>query len=134
MLEYRKGEKELSYCRVPGTPDYAGDVLTFIKNQFDENRIQRKHYARIAVMVDELFALCCRCLEKDEELTVECGVSPDAESVTIRITGPVRGKNPLAEAQTGPSGQAVEFIQNQGDYVRFKAGEEYDAISVVCFI
>ena len=134
LLEYRKGEKELSYCRVPGTPEYAGDVLTFIKNQFDENGIQRKHYARIAVLVDELFALCCRCLEKDEELTVECGVSPDAESVTIRITGPFQGENPLADAQSGPSGQAVEFIQNHGDYVRFKAGEEYDAISVVCFI
>lgn len=134
LLEYRKGEKELAHCRVPAAPEYAAEVMDFLKQRFEDNAIQPRHYARVAVLVDELFALCCRSLEDDGELTVECGVAPDAQSVTIRITGSFQGKSPLAEEQTGPSGEAVDFIQNHGDYIRFQPGEEQDAISVVCFL
>lgn len=135
MLEYLKGEKELAHCRVPGAPGYEEEMLTFLKSQFDENGIHRKSYARIAVLAEELFSLCCRTLEKEgDDLTVECGVSPDAESVTIRISGQFGGKNPIQEAQASDSNPAAEFIQNHGDYVRFKSGEEYDSVSVVCFI
>ena len=134
LLEYRKGEKELAHCRVPGTSAHAGEVLEFLKTRLDENGIKRKHYARIAVLVDELFALCCRKQEGDKDLVVECGVAPDAQSVTIRITGEFHGENPLKEDQNGPAFQSADYIQSHGDYISFKAGEMQDAVSVVCFI
>ena len=89
--------------------------------------------ARIAVLVDELFALCCRKVPDEEELDVECGVAPDAQSVTIRITGSFEGKDPLEE-NDGPALQSADYIQNHGDYISFKPGEEQDSISVVCFL
>ena len=134
LLEYRKGEKELAHCRVPGTPDYAGEVLNFLKSRLDDNGIQRKHYARIAVLLDELFALCCQELEEDEEITVECGVAPDAQSVNIWLSGHFHGKDPLMETRTGPLAQSAAFIQEQGDFVSFQPGEETDAVSVICFL
>ena len=133
LLEYRKGEKELAHLRIPGTPDHASEVLDFLKSRLDENGIQRKHYARIAVLVDELFALCCRKRANDGELDVECGVAPDAQSVTIRVTGSFDGKDPLEE-NDGPALQSADYIQNHGDYISFKPGEEQDSISVVCFL
>ena len=133
LLEYRKGEKTLAHLRVPATPDYAAEVLDFLKSRLDENGIQRKHYARIAVLVDELFALCCRKQTDDEEIDVECGVAPDAQSVTIRVTGSFQGKDPLEE-NDGPALQSADYIQNHGDYISFKPGEEKDFISVVCFL
>ncbi len=133
LLEYRKGEKELAHIRVPGTPDHAEEVMTFLKSRLDENGIQRKHYARIAVLVDELFALCCRKQKDEGELDVECGVAPDAQSVTIRVTGSFQGKDPLEE-NDGFAFQSADYIQNHGDFVSFKPGEEQDSISVVCFI
>ena len=60
MLEYRKGDKELAHCQVPAVPASAGEVTAFLKKRFEDNSIQRRAYARVAVMVDELFALCCR--------------------------------------------------------------------------
>lgn len=133
LLEYRKGEKELAHLRIPGTPDQAGNVLEFLKSRLDENGIQRKHYARIAVLVDELFALCCRKQEDGGELDVECGVAPDAQSVTLRVVGAFQGKDPLEENE-GPAAQSADYIQTHGDYVSFKPGEEQDSISVVCFL
>ena len=134
MLEYRKGEKEETCCRVPGTPDHTDEVMAYLKSRLEENGIRRRHYARIAVLTDELFVLCCRSLEQDDEITAEFDVSPDAQSVTIRLGGPFRGQNPLEKDGSGPSGQAADFIQKHGDYVQFKPGEEFDTISVVCFI
>ena len=134
LLEYRKGEKDLAHCRVPGTPEHAGEVLDFLKTRLEDNGIQRRHYARIAVMVDELFSLCCQKLEGGEDITVECGAAPDAQSVTIRISGPFHGQDPLSGNQNGPYGLAVDYIQHQGEYISFKPGEERDAVSVVCFL
>ena len=133
LLEYRKGEKELAHLRIPGTPDHASEVLDFMKSRLDENGIQRKHYARIAVLVDELFALCCRKQKDGGELDVECGVAPDAQSVTLRVTGSFQGKDPLEENE-GPALQSADYIQNHGDYISFKPGDDQDSLSVVCFL
>ena len=133
LLEYRKGEKDLEHCRVPGTPEHAGTVLDFVKARLEDNGIQRRHYARVAVLTDELFTLCCRSLENGEEIMVECGVAPDAGSVTIRMSGPFHGRDPLSEDQDALFGPAADYIRNQGEYVSFDPGGERDAISVVCF-
>ena len=85
------------------------------------------------MLVDELFALCCRKQKDEGELDVECGVAPDAQSVTIRVTGSFQGKDPLEE-NDGFAFQSADYIQNHGDFVSFKPGEEQDSISVVCFI
>ena len=133
LLDYRKPEKELAHRRVPGTSAYAGEILDFLKTRLDENGISRRHYARIAVLLDELFSLCCRKQEGSGELVVECGVAPDAQSVTLRISGQFHGENPLTEDE-GAVYHGADYIQNHGDFISFKPGEEQDTISVVCFL
>ena len=107
-------------------------MLDFLKSRLDENGIQRRHYARIAVLLDELFALCCRKQEGDGELVVECGVAPDAQSVTLRISGQFGGRDPLEEEDAAFHG--AEYVQNHGDFISFKPGEDRDTVSGVCFL
>ncbi|MBQ9346498.1 MAG: SpoIIE family protein phosphatase [Oscillibacter sp.] len=137
LLEFRKGDRELSHCRVSPTSDSTPEVMEFLKTRFAENGIQRKHYARIAVLAEELFTLCCRKASPEGVLTVECGVAPDGESVNLRITGPFQGRNPLrADQENTIDGQSAEFIQEHAEFTRFKKGdtEDRDTVTVVCFL
>lgn len=131
-LLYCKGDKELAHCDVPAYPTFSNTVTAFLKSQFEENHINKRHYARQAVIIDEIFALCCRQAEPDSHIVVECGVAPDAQMVTIRIAAILNGVNPLENAEWAKD--AVKFIENHADYVTFKAGEEKDTITVVSFL
>ncbi len=133
VLEYRKGDKELAHCQVPAVPASAREVTDFLKKQFDDNGIQKRYYARVAVLVDEMFALCCRTAKGQGAVTTECGIAPDGQSVTIRMSAALGGVDPT-EAGGDLSDRALEFIHSQVDYLTFKAGEERDTITAVCFL
>lgn len=133
-LLYNKGEKELAHCNVPAQPAYAAEVEAFLKKQFKENSIAPRYYAKQAVLVDEVFALCCRCAAQQSNIMVECGVAPDAQMVTIRITAVLGGINPLEQKNNSPAQNAVHFIQTNADYITFQVGEEQDTITMVCFL
>ena len=134
VLEYRKGTRELAHCEVPAVPSSAAEVAAFLKRQFEENGIQRRYYARTAVLVDELFALCCRRSAPGSLVNTECGVAPDGQSVTIRMAAATGGVNPLDSGGDEASENAASFIQSQAYYVTFKAGQERDTITMVCFL
>lgn len=133
-LLFCKGDKELAHCYVPAQPEYAGEVTEFIKKQFDSNSIDKRHYARQAVVVDEVFALCCRRAEPESRVMVECGVAPDAQMVNIRVTAALGGIDPMETEEEDLEGNAVRFIRDNADYITFKPGEEWDTITIVCFL
>lgn len=134
LLEYQKGDKELAHCQVAGVPASSQELTAFLKKQFEDNGIQPGHYARVAVLVDEVFSLCCRCIHgPDNTVVLECGVSPDAQSVTLRVTAALGGVDPMAAPLGDAAQSAVDFVCEQVDYVTFKAGDERDVITLVCF-
>lgn len=133
-LLFCKGDKELAHCDVPARPEYAGEVAAFLKKQFEDNGIDKRHYAREAVVVDEVFALCCRCAAPDTHVMVECGVAPDAQMVNIRVTAVLGGVDPMETDDVGSAANAVQFIRNNADYITFKPGSERDTITIVCFL
>ncbi len=133
-LLFCKGDKELAHCDVPAKPEYAGEVTAFLKKQFADNGIDKRHYAREAVVVDEVFALCCRKAAKDSHIMVECGVAPDAQMVNIRVTAVLGGVDPMKPENIETEENAVDFIRDNAEYITFKAGEERDTITIVCFL
>lgn len=133
VLEYRKGNKELAHSEVPALPEYAPAVAQFLKKQFEDNGISPRQYAKVAVVADEMFALCCRRVVKGTTLITECGSAPDGESVTIRMTGAMNGVDPIQNAQGDTEESAVDFIRNQVDYITFKHGQGRDSLMAVCF-
>lgn len=138
LLEFQKGDKELAHCEVPGQPEYAREVSQFLKKQFLDNGISQRHGARTMVVVDEIFALCCRhAAAEGSTVMVECGIAPDAQMVNIRVAAMLGGASPLEDAAQGPDMEAAGFIQEQADYVTFKpggTGGERDTLTVVCFL
>ena len=134
MLEYRKGDKELAHCEVPAVPAAAGEVTAFLNKRFADNGIQRRKYARVAVLVDEMFALCCRKCGEGASVMVECGIAPDGQSVTVRMSAPLNGIDPLEEPEGEVADAAAAFIQDQAEYLTFKPGEERDTLTAVCFL
>ena len=135
LLEFQKGDKELAHCEVPGKPECAKEVMAFLKKQFADNGIAQRFYARSAVIVDEMFALCCRRAVREDTIMVECGVAPDAQMVNIRITAVLGGVSPLEAPAEKPAEEAIQFVQNNADFITFNAGEgERDTLSVVCFL
>ena len=133
-LLFCKGDKELAHCDVPARPEYAGEVTEFLKKQFADNGIDKRHYAREAVVVDEVFALCCRKAAPDSHIMVECGVAPDAQMVNIRVTAVLGGVDPMESENVKTEENAVSFIRDNADYITFKPGEERDTITIVCFL
>lgn len=133
VLEYSKGEKALAHCDVPAVPKSAAVVSAFLKRQFEENHITMRHYARVAVLVDEMFILCCRWSVHKETVMVECGLAPDSQMVNIRITAVLGGVDPLG-IKEGTTQNAVDFIRHHTDYISFHAGEARDTITMVCFL
>lgn len=133
-LLYCKGDKELAHCDVPAKAEYAAEVLEFLKKQFEDNGIDRRHYAREAVIVDEVFALCCRKAAAGSRIMVECGIAPDAQMVNIRVTAVLGGANPMQAEQMELEQNAVRFIREHADYVTFKPGSEWDTLTIVCFL
>ena len=134
VLEYRKGDKELAHCIVPAMPAAAGEVMEFLKKRFEDNGIQRRHYARVAVLVDEMFALFCRCCGSGDTVMVECGIAPDGQSATIRMSAPLGGRNPMECSDDAVTAASADFIRGQVDYLTFKAREEGDTLTAVCFL
>lgn len=133
-LLYCKGEKELAHCNVSAQPTYATEVAAFLKKQFEDNAIAPRYYAKQAVLVDEVFALCCRNAMQGSSIMVECGVAPDAQMVNIRMTAILGGINPLEQKKDSPAQSAVDFVQQNTDYITFQSGEEQDTITMVCFL
>lgn len=133
-LLFCKGDKELAHCDVPARPEYAGEVTEFLKKQFADNGIDKRHYAREAVVVDEVFALCCRKAAPDSHIMVECGVAPDALMVNIRVTAVLGGVDPMENENIETEENAVSFIRENAEYITFKPGEERDTITIVCFL
>lgn len=133
-LLFCKGNKELAHCDVPARPEYAGTVTAFLKKQFEDNGISKRHYARQTVVVDEVFALCCHKAVPDTRVMVECGVAPDAQMVNIRVAAALRGVDPIEGEHTGNVENAIAFIRENADYITFTSGNERDTITIVCFL
>ncbi len=133
-LKFCKGAKDLAHCDVSASPESAFEVTSFIKKQFEDNGIDKRHYALQAVVVDEMFALCCRKAEPDSHIMVECGVAPDAQMVNIRITAMLGGADPMEQEEDVTLKNSVGFIRDHADYVTFKHEEEHDTITIVSFL
>ncbi len=133
FLEYRRGRRELAHFDVPAQPRFAGKLTNFLKKQFEENAIVPQRYAKAAVVLDELFTLCCRRVGQGSLICLECGIAPDGGSVTLRMSAALSGQDPLEEPRTAEEESAVAFIQEQADFLSFQPGETGDKLTAVFF-
>lgn len=133
LLEFRKTVSEGHELTVSATSSSVSEVMAFIKTRLEENGKQPREYAPLVVLAEEVFALCCRKCSKNSSITLSCAVAPDTESVTLRLQAPFGGKNPIDTSESGPDGQAAEYITQQAMYVKYQEGDPNDTLMVVWF-
>lgn len=131
VLEYRRGTKEFAFCTVRPRPSFAPEVLEFLKRRCQEYGIAPKGYARLMVVADELFALCCRRSIRDDLCRVECSLAPDGQLVNVKMIASLGGKNPLVNVQETVDVNAIAFIRENTEYVKFEPGAERDTLTAI---
>ena len=128
-LDYLRGRKDLAHCVV--ARDWSGSVelSNFLKRQLQENGFNPKDVAQVAVLADEIFALCCR-QRTDRLITVECAVDRKQRLVTLNWKSTF-GSNPLQVREGADTELAVNYILGAVQNVRFQQGEMQDLLTVV---
>lgn len=133
LLEFRKTASEGRELTVFASASSVQEALGFVKSRMEENGKRPREYAPLVVLAEEVFTLCCRKCAKGGSISLSCAVSPDTESATLRLRAPFGGKNPLDPTESGPDGQAAEYITNQAEFVQFKADDSDDTLMIVWF-
>ena len=130
-LEYRRRDRAQAHCVL--TPDSAGSarLTAFLRGQLEANQIQGAQMAKMLVLADELFTLCCRHADSDSHMMAECAIPKGDAQAILRLKGSFRGCNPLENPQEEAVKHAAEFITGNCDRVLFESDETMDTVTVV---
>ena len=130
-LEYRRRDRAQAYCVV--TPDAAGgaELTRFLQGQLEANGLDSRSMAKLMVLADELFTLCCRQTEPDSHMMAECAILPEESLAILRLKGDLGGRDPLQEAGEGATRDAVEFLNRNSEQVLFERSNSMDIVTVV---
>lgn len=130
-LEYRRRDRAQAHCLL--TPDAAGSaaLAAFLRGQLEANEIQGGQMARLLVLSDELFSLCCRRAPRDGRLMAECAIPPEDDLVILRLRGDLGGISPLEQLEDEAAEHAAAFIRKHCDRLLFEHTESMDTATVV---
>ena len=130
-LEYRRRDRAQAHCVL--TPDGTGAtrLMAFLRGQLEANQIQGAQMAKMLVLADELFNLCCRHTDADSHLMAECAIPQGEAQAVLRLKGNFGGCNPLEHLQEEAVRHAAEFITANCDRVLFESDESMDTVTVV---
>ncbi len=130
-LEYRRRDRAQAHCLL--TPDAAGSaaLTAFLRGQLEANGIQGGQMARLLVLSDELFSLCCRRTPRDGRLMAECAIPPDDALVILRLRGDLGGISPLEQLEDEAAEHAAAFIRKHCERLLFEHTESMDTATVV---
>ena len=132
LLEYLWSRTDLPSCDLPGVPESVPKLMEFLRKQCQENGLQGQNYTRLSVMTEELFTLCCRY--SNGTVRTECAVAPNGDSVNIRMSADMGGRNPLESAEDMTAENAAEFIFSHTDYTQFQSENGEDSVTMACFM
>ncbi|MBR3570731.1 MAG: serine/threonine-protein phosphatase [Oscillibacter sp.] len=132
LLEYLRSRTDLPSCDLPSAPESVPQLTEFLRKQCEENGVRGRNYTRLSVMTEELFALCCRY--SNGLIRTECAVAPNGDSVNIRMSADMGGRNPLENTDDMTAENAAEFIFAHADYTQFQSEDGEDSVSMACFM
>lgn len=132
LLEYRRSRTDVPSCDLLGVPESAPELMKFLRKQCQENGLHEQNYVRLSVILEELFTLCCRY--SNGLVRTECAVASNGDSVNIRMSADMGGRNPLESADDMTAENAAEFIFTHTDYTQFQPKNGEDSVTVTCFM
>ncbi len=133
-FSYQKGNRDFIYKVVHGEAESAPVVTDFLKKAFEDGGVGQADRARIVVMTDELFALCCRFCAPQTNIKVECAIPAEGTQVGVRMIAAMNGVNPLEATGDPTADSAAEYIKSHADQTDFKSEHGRDTVSIVCML
>jgi|GEM_PF-3127461 len=133
-LEYQKGSREYIFTVVPGKSEFAPAVTDFMRKTLRDGGIDEKVGARQVLLVDELFALCCRSCTEGTDIKVECGIRSEEKTVNIRMFAAMGGSNPLEAGEDAAGGNAADYIRSHTKNYAFQSGLDRDMVEITSTI
>lgn len=130
-LEYRRRDRAQAHCLLTPDGPGSGELTAFLRGQLEANGIQGGPMARLLVLADELFALCCRRAPRDGRLMAECAIPPGDDLVILRLRGDLGGISPLEQLEDEAAEHAASFIRKHCDRLLFEHTESIDTATVV---
>lgn len=130
-LEYIKGNRDFIFTLVRSVPEEAPLVTEFMRKALDEANIEPKDRAKLILLADELFTLCCRVCEKDADVKVECAIKPEDNVLHLRMFAPMGGSDPLNVNGDASGGSAANYIRTHTKRASFESGIERDMIEII---
>ena len=130
-LEYKKGSRDYVYIVVRGTPEYAPTVTEFIRKTLEDRGIAPRNRAKLLLLADELFALCCRVCVPETDIKAACAVMPEENAVHLRMFAPMGGQDPLQIREESAGGNAANYICTHTRRASFEAGIDRDKIEII---
>ncbi len=130
-LEYKKGSRDYVYIVVRGTPDYAPTVTEFIRKTLEDRGIEPRNRAKLLLLADELFALCCRVCTPEADIKAACAVMPEENTVHLRMFASMGGRNPLEVRGNTAGENAANYIRTHTRRATFEAGTDRDMVELV---
>ena len=127
-LDYLRGRKDLAHCVVARDRNGAMELSNFLKRQLQENGYDQKAIAQVAVLADEIFALCCR-QRTDSLITVECAVDQNRK-ITMNWKSTF-GTDPLQVRAGTDTELVLNYIRSAAKEIRFRPGEMQDVLTIV---
>lgn len=130
-MEYRRRDRAQAHCLL--TPGTAGGskLVSFLRGQLEANQIQGSQMAKMLVLADELFVLCCRNTDSDSRLMAECAIPQGEDLAILRLKGNFRGRDPLEQTGDETFQHAAEFIRANCDRILFESDGSMDTVTVV---
>ena len=128
-LDYLRSRKDMAHCVVERDRNGAMELAGFLKRQLQENGFDPKEVAQVAVLADEVFALCCR-QRSDSLITVECAVDQKRHLVTLNWKSTF-GSNPILTREGADTELAVNYIRSATKEITFRLGELQDVLTIV---
>lgn len=130
-LEYAKGNRDFIFTMVRAAPEEAPGVTEFMRKTLEDAGVSQKEGAKLILLTDELFSLCCRSCEAAAEVKLECAIQPEENTFHLRIFAPMGGRDPLQTGEDSTGGNAANYIRTHTRRASFEAGIERDMLEIV---
>lgn len=130
-MEYRRRDRAQAHCVL--SPGAGGNdrLLEFLRGQLEDNQITGGRMAKMLVLADELFTLCCRRTEPDSRIMAECAIPPGEGLAVLRIKGNFGGNSPLERLDGESAEYASQFLQKNCDRIFFESDGFLDTVTAV---
>jgi len=130
-LDYLKGDRKRAEISLRARADCFPEAQSFLKKQLDANGMGGAFYAELSVALEEAFQLAIARVPGRSDITVRVSVDDTAHDAEIALFYGSHGDDPLAKPKNQAEEDAVRFLKQTLDNIRYDIKGNINAIYLI---